>query len=61
MCKVLLKMFEWAQLLQRTVCELRGHGFMVSPGTLNGGLRQLKELIVPLAGQFLLRSQEGSE
>ena len=38
--QVLLKKFEWAQPLQRTVCELRAHGLEVSPGTLSGGLRR---------------------
>ena len=58
--QVLLKKFEWAQPLHRTVCELRAHGLQVSPGTLSGGLRKLKDLLVPLAGQFVLRSREGS-
>jgi transposase len=58
--QVLLKKFAWSQPLHRTVCELRAHGLKVSPGTLSGGLRQLKDLLVPLAGQFVLRSREGS-
>ena len=58
--QVLLKKYEWAQPLQRTVCELRAHGLKVSPGTLCGGLRQLKDWVVPLAGQFVLHSREGS-
>ena len=58
--EVLLKKFEWAQPLHRTVCELRAHGLKVSAGTLSGGLSKLKDLLVPLAGQFVLRSREGS-
>jgi transposase len=58
--QVLLKKFAWSQPLHRTVGELRAHGLKVSPGTLSGGLRQLKDLLVPLAGQFVLRSREGS-
>jgi transposase len=58
--QVLLKKFEWAQPLHRTVCELRAHGLKVSTGTLSGGLRKLKDLLMPLAGQFVLRSREGS-
>jgi transposase len=58
--QVLLKKFEWAQPLHRTVCELRAHGLKVSAGTLSGGLRKLKDLLVPLAGRFVLRSREGS-
>jgi transposase len=58
--QVLLKKFEWAQPLHRAVCELRAHGLKVSPGTLSGGLGKLKDLVVPLAGQFVLRSREGS-
>jgi transposase len=58
--QVLLKKFAWAQPLHRTVCELRAHGLKVSGGTLSGGLRKLTDLLVPLAGQFVLRSREGS-
>jgi transposase len=58
--QVLLKKFEWAQPLHRTVGELRAHGLKVSAGTLSGGLRKLRDLLVPLAGQFVLRSREGS-
>lgn len=58
--QVLLKKYAWAQPLHRTVCELRAHGLKVSAGTLSGGLRKLKDLMVPLAGQFVLRSREGS-
>lgn len=58
--QVLLKKFAWSQPLHRTVSELRAHGLKVSPGTLSGGLRQLKDLLVPLAGQFVLHSREGS-
>jgi len=58
--EVLLKKFEWAQPLHRTVRELKAHGLEVSPGTLSGGLQKLKDLVVPLAGQFVLHSREGS-
>jgi transposase len=58
--QVLLKKFAWSPPLHRTVGELRAHGLTVSPGTLSGGLRQLKDLLAPLAGQFVLRSREGS-
>ena len=58
--QVLLKKFEFQQPLHRTVRELRAHGLEVSPGTLTGGLHKLKDLVVPLAGQFVLQSREGS-
>jgi len=58
--EVLLKKFEWAQPLHRTVRELQAHGLAVSPGTLTGGLRKLKDLIQPLAWQFVLQSREGA-
>ena len=58
--QVLLKKFAWAQPLQRTVRELQAYGLEVSPGTLTGGLQKLKDLVEPLAGQFVLRSREGS-
>ena len=58
--QVLLKKFAWAQPLQRTVRELQAYGLEVSPGTLTGGLRKIKDLVQPLAGQFVLRSREGS-
>jgi len=58
--QVLLKKYAWSQPLHRTVCELRAHGLKVSPGTLSGGLHRLKDLLVPLAGRFVLRSREGS-
>jgi len=57
--QVLLKKFEFQQPLHRTVRELRAQGLEVSPGTLTGGLHKLKDLLVPLAGQFVLRSREG--
>jgi transposase len=58
--QVLLKKFEFQQPLQRTVRELKAHGLEVSPGTLTGGLQKIKELVQPLAGQFVLQSREGS-
>ncbi|HEY9073213.1 MAG TPA: IS66 family transposase [Desulfobaccales bacterium] len=58
--QVLLKKFEFQQPLHRTVRELKAHGLEVSPGTLTGGLHKLKDLVVPLAGQFVLQSREGS-
>jgi transposase len=58
--QVLLKKFAWAQPLQRTVRELKAYGLEVSPGTLTGGLRKIKDMVQPLAGQFVLRSREGS-
>jgi transposase len=58
--QVLLKKFEFQQPLHRTVRELRAQGLEVSPGTLTGGLRKLKDLVVPLAGQFVLHSRQGS-
>jgi transposase len=58
--QVLLKKFEFQQPLHRTVRELRAQGLEVSPGTLTGGLHKLKDLVVPLAGQFVLHSREGS-
>lgn len=58
--QVLLKKFEFQQPLHRTVRELRAHGLEVSPGTLTGGLHKLKDLVWPLAGQFVLHSREGS-
>jgi transposase len=58
--QVLLKKFAWAQPLHRTVRELKAYGLDVSPGTLTGGLQKIKELLQPLAGQFVLHSREGS-
>ena len=58
--QVLLKKFAWAQPLHRTVAELQAHGLAVSAGTLSGGLRKIKDLVQPLAGQFVLQSREGS-
>jgi len=58
--QVLLKKFEFQQPLHRTVRELKAHGLEVSPGTLTGGLQKIKDLVQPLAGQFVLRSREGS-
>jgi transposase len=57
--EVLLKKFEFQQPLQRTVRELKAHGLQVSPGTLTGGLQKIKDMIQPLAGQFVLQSREG--
>jgi len=57
--QVLLKKFEFQQPLHRTVRELRAQGLAVSPGTLTGGLHKLKDLVWPLAGQYVLRSREG--
>jgi transposase len=42
------------------VGELKAYGLEVSPGTLTGGLRRMKDLLQPLAGQFVLHSREGS-
>jgi transposase len=58
--EVLLKKFEFQQPLQRTVRELKAHSLEVSPGTLTGGLQKIKEMVQPLAGQFVLHSREGS-
>jgi len=58
--QVLLKKFEWAQPLHRTVRELKAYGLEVSPGTLTGGLQKIKEMVQPLAGRFVLHSREGS-
>jgi transposase len=58
--QVLLKKFAWAQPLERIVRELKAYGLEVSPGTLTGGLQKIKDLVEPLAGQFVLRSREGS-
>jgi transposase len=58
--QVLLKKFEFQQPLERTVRELKAHNLEVSPGTLTGGLQKIKEMVQPLAGQFVLHSREGS-
>jgi transposase len=58
--EVLLKKFAYAQPLQPPVGELKAHGLEVSPGTLSGGLQKLKDLVQPLAGQFVLQSRERS-
>jgi transposase len=58
--EVLLKKFAWAQPLHRTVDELKVHGLAVSAGTLSGGLQKIKDLVQPLAGQYVLRSRAGS-
>jgi transposase len=58
--QVILKKFEFQQPLQRIVRELKAHDLAVSPGTLTGGLQKIGPMIQPLAGQFVLRSREGS-
>lgn len=58
--QVLLKKFEFAQPLQRTIRELQTHGLEVSPGTLCGGLARIGALVQPLAGQFVLHAREGA-
>ena len=58
--QVLLKKFEFAQPLQRTIRELKTHGLHVSPGTLSGGLEKIGAMLQPLAGQFVLQSREGT-
>jgi transposase len=58
--RVLLKKFEFAQPIQRTIRELRTHGLHVSPGTLSGGLEKIGAMVQPLAGQFVLHSREGA-
>jgi transposase len=58
--QVLLKKFEFQQPLQRTVRELKAHDLEVSPGTLTGGLKKIKDLVQPLAGQFVLRARQGT-
>jgi transposase len=58
--QVLLKKFEFQQPLQRIVRELKAHDLKVSPGTLTGGLEKIQPMVQPLAGQFVLRSREGS-
>ena len=58
--QVLLKKFEFAQPIQRTIRELRTQGLHVSPGTLSGGLEKIGAMVQPLAGQFVLQSREGA-
>jgi hypothetical protein len=58
--EVLLKKFEFAQPLQRTIREVAAHGMHVSGGTLSGGLKKIKDLVEPLAGQFVLQSRQGT-
>lgn len=58
--QVLLKKFEFAQPIQRTIRELQAHGLHVSPGTLSGGLEKIGAMVQPLAGQFVLHSREGA-
>ena len=58
--QVLLKKFEFAQPIARTIRELQTHGLDVSPGTLSGGLEKIGAMLQPLAGQFVLQSQEGA-
>ena len=58
--QVLLKKFEFQQPIARTIRELKTQGLDVSPGTIAGGLKKIKELVQPLAGQFVLQSREGA-
>jgi transposase len=58
--EVLLKKFEFAQPLQRTIREVAAHGMHLSGGTLSGGLKKIKEMVQPLAGQFVLQSRQGA-
>lgn len=58
--QVLLKKFEFAQPIERTIAELRTHGLEVSPGTLCGGLKKIGAMVQPLAGQFVSHAQEGA-
>jgi hypothetical protein len=45
--EVLLKKFELAQPLQRTIREVAAHGMHLSGGTLSGGLKKIKEMVQP--------------
>ena len=58
--EVLLKKFEFAQPLQRTIREVAAHGMHLSGGTLSGGLKKIKDMVQPLAGQFVLQSRQGA-
>ena len=58
--EVLLKKFEFAQPLQRTIREVAAHGMHLSGGTLSGGLKKIKDMVQPLAGQFVLQSRQGT-
>jgi hypothetical protein len=57
---VLLKKFEFQQPLQRTIREVAAHGMHLSGGTLSGGLKKIKDMVPPLAGQFVLQSRQGT-
>jgi transposase len=57
--EVILKKFDLAQPLQRTIRELDGLGLPVSPGTLDGGLQKIQPMLQPLVGQFVLRARVG--
>ena len=58
--EVLLKKFEFAQPLQRTIREVAAQGMHLSTGTLSGGLKKIKDMVQPLAGQLVLPSQQGA-
>src|ERR1035438_3137305 len=58
--EVLLKKFEFAQPLQRTIREVAAHGMPLSGGTLSGGLKKIKDMVQPLAGRFVLHSRQGA-
>ena len=58
--EVLLKKFEFQQPLQRTIREVAAHGMHLSAGTLSGGLKKIKDMVQPLAGQFVLHSRQGT-
>ena len=58
--EVLLKKFEFQQPLQRTIRELAAHGMHLSPGTLCGGLKKIKAMVQPLAGQYVVHSRQGT-
>ena len=58
--EVLLKKFEFQQPLQRTIREVAAHGMHISPGTLSGGLKKIKDMVEPLAGQFVLHCRQAT-
>ena len=58
--EVLLKKFEFAQPLQRTIREVAAHGMHLSGGTLSGGLKKITAMLQPLAAQFVWQSRQGA-
>jgi len=58
--EVLLKKFEFAQPLQRTIREGPRTGCTFRAERSGAGLKKIKAMVQPLAGQFVLHSREAT-